>query len=107
LSAAPAGACRPCSLRATGATPHWSIPDPAAQPDGYPAFQRTATDLADRIRFLAFVSRLRPQWRIMSIRFEDIVSVRYMVNDVQAALDFYTTHSGFTPNTVFLPAFVD
>ena len=43
----------------------------------------------------------------MSIRFEDIVSVRYMVNRVQAALDFYTTHSGFTPNTVFLPAFVD
>jgi len=37
----------------------------------------------------------------MSIRFEDIVSVRYMVNDVQATLDFYTTHCGFTPNTVF------
>jgi len=33
---------------------HWSIPDPAAQPDGYPAFQRTATELADRIRFLMF-----------------------------------------------------
>lgn len=33
---------------------HWSIPDPAAQPDGYPAFQRTATELASRIRFLMF-----------------------------------------------------
>lgn len=33
---------------------HWSIPDPAAQPDGYPAFQRTATELAGRIRFLMF-----------------------------------------------------
>jgi protein-tyrosine-phosphatase/DNA-binding transcriptional ArsR family regulator len=33
---------------------HWSIPDPAAQPDGYPAFQRTATELAERIRFLMF-----------------------------------------------------
>jgi protein-tyrosine-phosphatase/DNA-binding transcriptional ArsR family regulator len=31
---------------------HWSIPDPAQSPDGYPAFQRTAAELADRIRFL-------------------------------------------------------
>jgi ArsR family transcriptional regulator, arsenate/arsenite/antimonite-responsive transcriptional repressor / arsenate reductase (thioredoxin) len=31
---------------------HWSIPDPAQDPDGYPAFQRAAAELADRIRFL-------------------------------------------------------
>jgi ArsR family transcriptional regulator, arsenate/arsenite/antimonite-responsive transcriptional repressor / arsenate reductase (thioredoxin) len=31
---------------------HWSVPDPASQPEGYPAFQRTATELAGRIRFL-------------------------------------------------------
>jgi protein-tyrosine-phosphatase len=31
---------------------HWSIPDPAQAPDGYPAFQRTAADLADRVPFL-------------------------------------------------------
>ena len=31
---------------------HWSIPDPAQAPEGYPAFQRTAAELADRIRFL-------------------------------------------------------
>jgi protein-tyrosine-phosphatase len=31
---------------------HWSIPDPAHEPDGYPAFQRTAAELAGRIRFL-------------------------------------------------------
>jgi protein-tyrosine-phosphatase len=31
---------------------HWSIPDPTHDPDGYPAFQRTAAELADRIRFL-------------------------------------------------------
>jgi protein-tyrosine-phosphatase len=31
---------------------HWSIPDPAGDPGGYPAFQRTAAELADRIRFL-------------------------------------------------------
>ena len=31
---------------------HWSIPDPAQAADGYPAFQRTAAELAGRIRFL-------------------------------------------------------
>ena len=31
---------------------HWSIPDPAQDPDGYLGFQRTAAELADRIRFL-------------------------------------------------------
>ncbi len=31
---------------------HWSIPDPAQEPDGYPAFQRTAAELAGRIHFL-------------------------------------------------------
>jgi protein-tyrosine-phosphatase len=31
---------------------HWSIPDPAREPDGYPAFQRVAADLDDRIGFL-------------------------------------------------------
>jgi ArsR family transcriptional regulator, arsenate/arsenite/antimonite-responsive transcriptional repressor / arsenate reductase (thioredoxin) len=31
---------------------HWSTPDPAQSPDGYPAFQRTAAELADRIGFL-------------------------------------------------------
>jgi catechol 2,3-dioxygenase-like lactoylglutathione lyase family enzyme len=36
-----------------------------------------------------------------------IVSVRYLVDDVAAALDFYTTHLGFTPITTFLPAFAD
>jgi ArsR family transcriptional regulator, arsenate/arsenite/antimonite-responsive transcriptional repressor / arsenate reductase (thioredoxin) len=31
---------------------HWSIPDPAGEPDGYPAFQRTAAELGGRILFL-------------------------------------------------------
>jgi protein-tyrosine-phosphatase len=31
---------------------HWSITDPAREPDGYPAFQRTAAELTVRIRFL-------------------------------------------------------
>jgi catechol 2,3-dioxygenase-like lactoylglutathione lyase family enzyme len=38
---------------------------------------------------------------------EATVSVRYMVHDVQEALDFYTTHFGFEPSTVAPPAFAD
>ena len=34
-------------------------------------------------------------------------SVRYLVDDVQAAVDFYTTHLGFTVNTNVPPAFAD
>ncbi|BEL03838.1 VOC family protein [Actinoplanes sichuanensis] len=38
---------------------------------------------------------------------DNTVSVRYLVDDVQAALDFYTAHLGFEPITSFLPAFAD
>lgn len=38
---------------------------------------------------------------------EATVNVRYMVDDVQAAIDFYTTHLGFTLNDAHLPAFAD
>ncbi len=38
---------------------------------------------------------------------QDLVSVRYMVDDVQAAIDFYTGHFGFTVRTAALPAFAD
>ncbi|MEU8238300.1 VOC family protein [Actinoplanes missouriensis] len=38
---------------------------------------------------------------------DSIVSVRYIVDDVQAAVDFYTTHLGFTVASVVLPAFAD
>jgi catechol 2,3-dioxygenase-like lactoylglutathione lyase family enzyme len=34
-------------------------------------------------------------------------SVRYLVDDVQAAVDFYTTHLGFTLNSSAAPAFAD
>jgi len=43
----------------------------------------------------------------MSIVTDGTVNVRYMVDDVQAAIDFYTTHFGFTLNTAALPAFAD
>ena len=35
------------------------------------------------------------------------VNVRYMVNDVEAAIAFYTTHFGFTLLSKTLPAFAD
>lgn len=34
-------------------------------------------------------------------------SVRYLVDDVQTAIDFYTSHLGFTVNTSAAPAFAD
>ena len=38
---------------------------------------------------------------------EELVNVRYMVDDVEAAVDFYTTHFGFTLNMSAAPAFAD
>ena len=35
------------------------------------------------------------------------VNVRYMVNDVEASIAFYTTHLGFTLISKTLPAFAD
>lgn len=36
-----------------------------------------------------------------------LVSVRYLVSDVDAALSFYTEHFGFSVRTNFAPAFAD
>ncbi|GHH25104.1 VOC family protein [Streptomyces lanatus] len=38
---------------------------------------------------------------------DEYVSVRYLVDDVQAATDFYTTHLGFTLHSSAAPAFAD
>jgi catechol 2,3-dioxygenase-like lactoylglutathione lyase family enzyme len=38
---------------------------------------------------------------------EDTVNVRYMVHDVDAAVDFYTKYLGFTVGTYAAPAFAD
>ena len=38
---------------------------------------------------------------------DQYASVRYLVDDVQAAIDFYTTHLGFEVNTSAAPAFAD
>ena len=37
----------------------------------------------------------------------EFASVRYVVDDVQAAIDFYTTHLGFSVRTAFPPGFAD
>jgi catechol 2,3-dioxygenase-like lactoylglutathione lyase family enzyme len=37
----------------------------------------------------------------------EMVSVRYMVNDVEAAVDFYTKHLGFTLRMSAAPAFAE
>jgi catechol 2,3-dioxygenase-like lactoylglutathione lyase family enzyme len=38
---------------------------------------------------------------------DQYASVRYVVDDVQAAVDFYTTHLGFAVNMSASPAFAD
>jgi catechol 2,3-dioxygenase-like lactoylglutathione lyase family enzyme len=38
---------------------------------------------------------------------DDLVNVRYMVDDVDAAVDFYTRHFGFTLLSSAAPAFAD
>ena len=93
---------------------HWSIPDPAAAGTGrasYPAFRA-------RGRRPAHAHRIpHPSHRTTGNRCEgrpamtdiddSMVNVRYLVDDVQAAIDFYTTHLGFTLRTAHLPAFAD
>jgi catechol 2,3-dioxygenase-like lactoylglutathione lyase family enzyme len=38
---------------------------------------------------------------------DQLVNVRYMVDDVERAVDFYTTHFGFTVRSNHAPAFAD
>jgi catechol 2,3-dioxygenase-like lactoylglutathione lyase family enzyme len=38
---------------------------------------------------------------------DELVNVRYMVDDVQEAVDFYTTHFGFEVRSSAAPAFAD
>jgi catechol 2,3-dioxygenase-like lactoylglutathione lyase family enzyme len=38
---------------------------------------------------------------------DDLVNVRYIVDDVDAAVDFYTSHLGFTQRSDAAPAFAD
>src|ERR687886_350519 len=38
---------------------------------------------------------------------DELVNVRYMVDDVERAVDFYTAHFGFTLRSTRAPAFAD
>jgi catechol 2,3-dioxygenase-like lactoylglutathione lyase family enzyme len=38
---------------------------------------------------------------------DEVANVRYIVDDVSAAIDFYTAHLGFTLHTSVVPAFAD
>ena len=38
---------------------------------------------------------------------DELVTVRYVVDDVEEAVAFYTTHFGFTVRSNFAPAFAD
>ena len=38
---------------------------------------------------------------------DELVNVRYMVDDVEMAVDFYSTHFGFALRSNFAPAFAD
>ena len=38
---------------------------------------------------------------------DELVNVRYMVDDVEKAVDFYTTHFDFTVRSSYPPAFAD
>jgi catechol 2,3-dioxygenase-like lactoylglutathione lyase family enzyme len=38
---------------------------------------------------------------------QDTVNVRYMVDDVEAAVEWYTTHLGFSTISSYAPAFAD
>ena len=93
---------------------HWSIPDPAAagdRPGQLPRLPRGGRRPAHPHRVPHPRHRAtgtRREGRLAMTDIDDtVVNVRYMVDDVQAALDFYTTQLGFTVRTAHLPAFAD
>ena len=94
---------------------HWSIADPAAEgtddEQSYPAFVRMADELStrDRVPAVDDPTRTRQQGRTPDVSDDpaDLVNVRYMVDDVEASIDFYTRHLGFSVRTSFAPAFAD
>src|SRR4029077_17549499 len=96
---------QPTRRRSTGAssTPR---PNPAATPTPTPL---SSERLPSSKRVSAFYSRgstTRPHGGEPSMS-EETVNVRYMVDDVDAAVSFYTTHLGFSLISSAAPAFAD
>ena len=91
---------------------HWSIPDPGREPgsdeETLPAFERTASELDTRIGFLiqAIEHTTTTDQRRPTVP-DELVNVRYMVDDIEDAVAFYTTHFGFTVRSNAAPAFAD
>jgi protein-tyrosine-phosphatase/catechol 2,3-dioxygenase-like lactoylglutathione lyase family enzyme len=87
---------------------HWSTPDPGlaggSDDATYPAFQQVATELETRIEFL--LRGILPHEQ-GGKDMDDTINVRYMVDDVDAAVDFYTKHLGFHLLSSAAPAFAD
>ena len=90
---------------------HWSVPDPALEGPtdrvSYPAFERTAAELETRIGFRLplFTDTATRGGPLMSN--DEIVNVRYMVDDVDKSIAFYTEAARLRGVTNVAPAFAD
>src|SRR5690625_2067726 len=75
---------------------------PGPEPKGRPQGPATSTSTA-------VAGGCRPPGRteLTMTTTEQYVSVRYIVDDVAAAVDFYTTRLGFSVGTSAMPAFAD
>ena len=77
---------------------HWSVPDPALEGRtdraSYPAFERTAWS-RDRASGSGSICSLTIQRGEPHMQNDEIVNVRYMVDDVEESIAFYTKLLGF------------
>ena len=91
---------------------HWSIPDPATRRrPTRPAIRPSRTSPhrstpASGTCCPCSPTTAREGGSAMTAP-DQLASVRYLVDDVHAAVDFYTTHLGFTLHTNAAPAFAD
>jgi catechol 2,3-dioxygenase-like lactoylglutathione lyase family enzyme len=73
-----------------------------------PGSQRAAAAIDTGIRHLLPILAATDALEVSTVTAPDqYVSVRYTVDDVHAAIDFYTTHLRFRVNTSAAPAFAD
>ncbi len=85
--------------------------EPATEADsdaaGHPSFVRTAEEIEVRVRLLIAEMTASVGSERSSHGNDGTVNVRYMVDDVAEAVDFYTSHFGFKTQSAALPAFAD
>ena len=89
---------------------HWSIADPALEGDtddeSYPAFQRTAAEIENRVQFMLHVIRQQHSKEVIPMT-EDTVKRPLHRQRRPGAVDFYTKHFGFTVGMNAPPAIAD